>query len=517
MPTDGQQPTAVQGHDLWAHIRALKRRWKLIAGITLLVFASALIWSLSQEKQYEGISTVVLSQTERATALFNPEVDTRSDDPEREINTAVELITFETVAERVKESLGVETSAGDLLDQVKTEIEGNSNIVSIIASDEDPEQAAAIATAFAEEYAAFRKETAQASLNEAAQTARDRLNELSATEQASDEGRELRARLRQIEIAAAAQTGGVEVARRALVPTNASSPKPLRTGVLALVLGLLLALGCALLLELLDRRLKEEEDIETVLGLPILATIPRPARRSSVVVPGADRGQYEGYSALATNLRFFELGGGLEALLFTSPAPAEGKTSVTLGTARALAALDLRVIAIEADLRRPSFANYGLSRGGGLSTILAGVSDLERALIDVDADTFEPLDAGSAPRGRTFQVVPAGPAPPNPQALLARPAMTYVVEEARALADVVLLDCPPIGTVNDPVTLANLVDGVILVARLNQTTRDAARRAMRTLENLETQIVGVVATGGQPGAGYYGPEGYTAPSRATAR
>jgi capsular exopolysaccharide synthesis family protein len=502
------QPTSPPAHDLLGHIRALRRRWKLIAALTLLVFGAALAMSLSQEKKYEGIAKVVLSTSDPAGQIITPELDTRSDDPERETNTQVALITFETVAERVRERLSLEMSTDDLLEQVTAEVEGNSNIVAIKALDPEPEQAAAIATAFAEEYADFRKETARASLNEAADTARDRLGQLGEAERLSSEGLQLQGRLRQIEIAAAAQTGGVEVAREASVPTNAASPKPLRTGVLALFLGFLLALGAALLLEVLDRRLREEQDMEAAFGLPILATIPRPARRASTVTPGADRAQYEGYSALATNLRFYELGAGLEVLMFTSPSPSEGKTSVTLGTARALAALDLRVIAIEADLRRPTFSLYGLSRGRGLSTVLAGVSEVEPSLVEVDAATFEPIEEGAVARGRTFHVLPAGPTPPNPQALLARPAMTDVIEEARSLADVVLLDCPPIGTVNDPVTLANLVDGVVLISRLNQTTRDAARRTMRTLENLEVQLVGVVVTGGTAGEAYYGATSY---------
>jgi capsular exopolysaccharide synthesis family protein len=516
MPADGQ-PTTAPAHDLLGHIRALRRRWKLIAGLTLLVLAAALALSLTQEKQYEGIAKVVLTPTDPASGLFNPDVDTRSDDPERDTNTKVALITFEPVAERVKEELDLEESTDDLLADVTAEVEGNSNIVAIKARNPDPEQAAAIATAFAQEYAAYRKETARASYAEAAETARDRLEQLSETERLSPEGRELQGQVRLIEITAAAQTGGVEVAREADVPRNAASPKPLRTGVLALFLGFLLALGAALLLEVLDRRLREEQDVESAFGLPILATIPKPARRASTVTPGADRAQYEGYSALATNLRFYELGAGLEVLMFTSPSPSEGKTSVTLGTARALAALDLRVIAIEADLRRPTFSLYGLSRGRGLSTVLAGVSEVEPSLVEVDAGTFEPIAEGATPRGRTFHVLPAGPTPPNPQALLARPAMTDVVEEARSLADVVLLDCPPIGTVNDPVTLANLVDGVVLISRLNQSTRDAARRTMRTLENLEVQLVGVVVTGGAAGEAYYGATSYPpAASKASA-
>ncbi len=168
---------------------------------------------------------------------------------------------------------------------------------------------------------------------------------------------------------------------------------------------------------------------------------------------------------------------------------------MTLGTARALAALDLRVIAIEADLRRPTFAKYGIGRGSGLSTVLAGVSDVDGSLIEVDASTLTRVDGALSARARTFHVLPAGPVPPNPQALLARPMMTHVIEDARAMADVVLVDVPPLGTVNDPVTLANLVDGVVLVAHLGRTTRDASRRTLRLLANVDARLLGVVVTG----------------------
>ena len=301
------------------------------------------------------------------------------------------------------------------------------------------------------------------------------------------------------------------MAETADVPTDPAKPRPLFNGILAFILGFAFAVAIAVGLEFIDRRLKDEEDVENAFGLPILATIPRPARRSQTVVPGEDRGQFEGYSALATNLRFFELGPELESIMITSPGPSEGKTSVTLGTARALAALDLRVIAIEADLRRPTFSKYGIGRGAGLSTVLAGVSDVDSSLIEVDASTLSRVDGAPSARARTFHVLPAGPVPPNPQALLARPMMTHVIEDARAMADVVLVDVPPLGTVNDPITLANLVDGVVLVAHLGRTTRDASRRTLRLLSNVDARMLGVVVTGGAPGEGYYGA--YTSPSR----
>ena len=509
MAAEDAQQGAPAEHDLGAYLKAIRRRMPLILLLTGVVTAAAVIFSLAQTKEYEAVSKIVLSQQDPINAVIDPSQPINYD-PESDRNTRVALIKQRAVGERVQDELNLEISADELLDKVTTEVESNSDIVAIKALDEDPEMAARIATAFAEQYQEYRRETAQESLNDAAEVTRGQIEQLSPEEQASEQGRDLRAKLREIEILAAAQRGGVEVAEEAEVPSDPAKPRPLFTGVLAFVLGFGFAVALAVVMEFIDRRLKDEEDVENAFALPILATIPRPARRTQNVVPGEDRGQFEGYSALATNLRFFELGPELESIMITSPGPSEGKTSVTLGAARALAALDLRVIAIEADLRRPTFARYGIGRGAGLSTVLAGVSDIDSGLVEVDASTLRPVEAGTPARARTFHVLPAGPVPPNPQALLARPMMTHVIDDARAMADVVLVDVPPLGTVNDPVTLANLVDGVVLVAHLNRTSRDASRRTLRLLANVDARILGVVVTGGQPGEGYYGA--YTSPT-----
>ena len=490
-------------HDLGAYLKAIRRRMPLILLLTGLVTAVAVVLSLAQTKEYEATARVVLSQTDPINNIIESSQPVNYD-PEAARNTLVSLIKLEPVAERVQAAEGLDYSTGTLLDKVTTEVESNSDIVAIKALDPDPETAAAIASGFAEQYQQYRQETVRSQLEDAADVTRANIERLSLEEEASEQGRDLRAELRQLEILAAAQRGGVAVAETADVPTDPAKPKPLLNGILAFVLGFGLAVAIAIGIEFIDRRLKDEEDVENAFALPILATIPRPARRSQTIVPGEDRGQFEGYSALATNLRFFELGPELESIMITSPGPSEGKTSVTLGTARALAALDLRVIAIEADLRRPTFSRYGISRGAGLSTVLAGVSDVESALIEVDASSLSRVDGTSSARARTFHVLPSGPVPPNPQALLARPMMTHVIEDARAMADVVLVDVPPLGTVNDPITLANLVDGVVLVAHLGKTTRDASRRTLRLLANADARMLGVVVTGATPGEGYYG-------------
>src|SRR5688500_9705998 len=509
MASDDAQQGAPAEHDLGAYLKAIRRRMPMIMVLTGIVTTVAVLYSLAPTKEYESTSRIVLAQSDPISNLIDTSQPINYD-PESERNTRVQLIKLESVAEAVTSELDLDMSTAELLDEVATEVDANSDIVNITVLDPDPEQAAAIANEFAEQYQAYRRDTAREGLIEAAEVTRSRSEQLSPEEQTSEQGRDLRADLRRFEILAAAQQGGVEIAERAEVPTDPAKPKPLLTGILAFILGFGFSVALAVALEFIDRRLKDEEDVENAFALPILATIPRPARKSENVVPGEDRGQFEVYSALATNLRFFELGPELESIMITSPGPSEGKTSVTLGTARALAALDLRVIAIEADLRRPTFSKYGISGGAGLSTVLAGVSDVDSSLIEVDASSLTRVDGTASPRARTFHVLPAGPVPPNPQALLARPMMTHVIEDARAMADVVLVDVPPLGTVNDPITLANLVDGVVLVAHLGRTTRDACRRTLRLLANVDARKLGVVVTGGSPGEGYYGA--YTSPS-----
>jgi succinoglycan biosynthesis transport protein ExoP len=180
-------------------------------------------------------------------------------------------------------------------------------------------------------------------------------------------------------------------------------------------------------------------------------------------------------------------------LMFTSPGPGDGKTSVTLGVARAFAELGLAVIAIEADLRRPTFARHAeVSSSAGLTGVLAG-SPLADELLWLDAATMRAKDVAPGTPG-TVGLLPAGELPANPQRVLSDPVVGVIVEMARSMADIVLIDTAPVGTVNDATALARAVEGVVVVARLNHTSKDAARRASRSLGSLGADRLGVVVT-----------------------
>jgi len=487
------------------YLRAIRRRWRLVLLLTVLVAGSALATSVTAQKQYDATVDLLLRDEAPVNSLLDPGASAGSNDPVRELNTNVELIEVTSTAEQVRRRLGLDRSIDALLEQVDTETSGDSNIVSLRARDPDPVLAARIANAFAVAYVQSRLNAARRRYREAADLARRQLEALGRESDTTPEFQELQSRQRQLEIAAALQAGGVEIVRPARVPTSAARPRPVLSALLGVMVGLLLGVCVALGRELIDRRFKDESDIEEFFELPIIAAIPRPARGRGRL---ADHAQREAYGLLVANLRLSApRGGAPKVLMVTSPGPGEGKTSVSFGMAHACAQLGLRVIVIEADLRRPAFSRYvDVSLSIGLTGVLESSSDLEHELIWLDGDPLqgwlgEPGDEG------LIGVLPAGDLPANPQRVLSQPGMRSLVETARSLADLVIIDTAPVGTVNDPVTMSRLVTGVVLIARLNRTTKDGARRALRVLRNVDVQPPGVVVTDASAGEqyGYYEP------------
>jgi capsular exopolysaccharide synthesis family protein len=220
--------------------------------------------------------------------------------------------------------------------------------------------------------------------------------------------------------------------------------------------------------------------------------------------------QIEGYRSLATNLRFFKLGDDVKTLMITSPGPLDGKTNVTLSLAAALAEFGQKVIAVECDLRRPRFADYlQLPQAPGLSAVLAGMATWSQQVVHVDVSRLRvdgPPVRGESPH---FSVLAGGHPPPNPQALLSSGEMAELMTDLRGSRDVVLFDTPPLGSLTDAVPLAPQVDGVVLVAHLQHTTRDGLKRTRETLAGLNANVLGTVLVGGGRSAvsGYYGKEG----------
>jgi capsular exopolysaccharide synthesis family protein len=260
---------------------------------------------------------------------------------------------------------------------------------------------------------------------------------------------------------------------------------------------LILGLALAFLLDLVDRRIKSVEDLESQYGLRALAAIPPP--------PASPQGQdaraaFEPYRILRNSIAFASLQRETRIVMITSAAIGEGKTTVAVNLARAAAVAGQRVVLVEADLRRPSFSrhfNLGTAGGGFTSAVVGGqpVADLLR---------------GGVPGLRDLLVLPAGPLPPNSAELLLSGQTGVVLADLRAEADLVILDCPPLLPVADARVLLDRpeVDACILVAREYLTTRDQVRRTRAVLEQHRLYPLGLAVTGvREKGAyEYYGGE-----------
>ncbi|MCL6581092.1 MAG: CpsD/CapB family tyrosine-protein kinase [Firmicutes bacterium] len=210
----------------------------------------------------------------------------------------------------------------------------------------------------------------------------------------------------------------------------------------------------------------------------------------------------ESYRALRTNLRFLAAERPIRSVLVTSPRPQEGKTLVSGNLALTLADAGYKVVLVDGDLRRAQVHRmFGLDGRAGLTNVLAA-----------DASVGEVVREVGVPN---LRVVPAGPQPPNPAELLGSMRMARVLEELALQANIVVVDSPPVLAVTDPLVLAAIVDGVLLVLKA-RSPYFAAEQAKARLEQVHARLLGVVLnqapTRGRGGdyysySDYYGEEG----------
>jgi capsular polysaccharide biosynthesis protein len=442
------------------YVAAMRRWWPLAVAIVAVAALMGLAVAAQQTKSYTATAKVLLGEQRQLASLLG--TSDYSPDPERDLNTSLQLITLEPIAVGVIGRLDLDESAAALAGRVTTAVDRNSNIVTIAVRDADAERAAAIANAFAEGYRDYRADAARTALRGAIASAEAKLPTLR-----SSAAREaLQHEVTRLEVAEPLQTGDVQVVHEATAAAAVRSPRPAVSGLLGGFLGLVIAAIAIVVLARTDRRVSGDGDLEDLTGRPVLARIPRSPRAAA-----------DAFASLALALaRTRPRGAPGAVVLITSAGPDEGTPDVALGLTRALGAIGRRAVAIEADLRHPAFGQrLGLDPWGGLAAILAEDATIDGELVAI---------------GKDAAVVPAGAASDLPQALLAGDAMAAVVEEARERAEVVVLAA----VAGDAVALAAVVDEVLLVARDDVTRPDALRRAMRVLSDAGAPPAGVVAT-----------------------
>ena len=279
----------------------------------LLVPATALVYSYNQEEEYSASASLLFRDPGFAQDLFGSSAFTPSTDPDREAATNLRLVSLGVVAARTADRLGGGVSRRDVSSKVEATSEGQSNVVAITATAGSPRKAAVLANTFAEEYISFRRDADRKKIQETLALIDEQLAALSPADRAGRQGEELRRQVRQLGLLSSLQTGNAELVQRAELPTSPSSPKTTRNMIVGILVGLMLGLGMAFLVDRLDRRLRDTEEIHDMFERPILAQVPkdRALKRREWHGERLRRRSAEAFQMLRANLRYFNFGDGI--------------------------------------------------------------------------------------------------------------------------------------------------------------------------------------------------------------
>ncbi len=306
-------------------------------------------------------------------------------------------------------------------------------------------------------------------------------------------------KLKEAGVSAGLKSNNFRIIDSARPPTAPIEPNIPRNLLFAAVLGMASGVGLAFLMEGLDNTVRTTEQAQAISGVASLGMIPlgsksaregpNPKRlviatsKEAVELVTQVRPQSqmaESYRALRTSLLLSNLGAPPKVIMVTSALPQEGKTTTSINTAVVLAQKGVRVLLIDADLRRPSIhKTLGLGPHTGLSNVLTGSTTMEQAII---RSTILP----------NLFVLPAGTPPPNPAELLASPDMRDALNQLKEQYDHIVIDTPPSLSVTDAVVLSPRADAVVLVIRSGQTTKQALRRSCDILMQVNAKVVGVL-------------------------
>lgn len=503
------------------YLRILKRRWRLLAACVLV--AGVVAWITTPAKPSNDVVSY--------TATHQLIRDSNAVAPPALASLSLFVKTGE-VPRRVADRIGFTEEPALLGARVTLEPDDTVGTLGITVTGGSPSEAAERANIYAEETLGYLGEQAQATQQEQLARVNDQLAQLQVeidelddqigdSEAAGGTGGVLQAqrdaKLRQYGAAFDQQqqtlnqpppSAGYLTLQEALPELasavdggfSAPSSRPARTAI-ALVLGLILGLAAVLIAERLDTRLNTREEVQAGFGLPVIAEVPRVAMAEGAVVSALDpvSSAAEAYRTLRASLVLIPatalgVGAGIEGgeprvILVTSPAPGDGKTTTVANLASCFAEAGRSVLVLGCDFRRPEIHKYfDVDARPGIADVLM---DARRDLASVVRPTNLPgvSIAASGSSMRNFgDVANAGRA---------------LVEEARGLADVVIIDTAPLLATNDATELIPSADAVVVVARVGRTSADSAQRTRTLLERLSAPAAGIVLIGVSSGDSSY--------------
>jgi receptor protein-tyrosine kinase/non-specific protein-tyrosine kinase len=469
------------------YVAAIREHWLLILVLVAVSVASAAAYSLTATKKYKSEADLLVNPIAQGDTTYTGlGLLTESNALGSGVLTAARLVQTPQVAQGVKDNNDFGMSRDALLGSIAVTPLSQSNIVAITATAPGGHRAAQIANAFAHEAINQRTERFQKAVNAAIARAKARL---AATPAAQTQNvTDLRGRISLLETLADGPDPTLTVASGAVAPGGPAWPRPKLSIAVALLVALLLGIGAALALEVFNPRINREEELLLNQRLPILARVPR-VRTTVASRYLTRRGKlpphiWEAYRTLRASLTGAGPDGGFpRKILVTSAIPGEAKTMTSVNFAVTLALSGVRVILVDADLRRPMIATVfgAAARTNGFGLLLVGNASPETALLQ-------------APGNPNLQLLLSNPQHAHLVDLLQRHRIETVLDQLLEYADVVVVDSPPLTEVADALTLADVVDTTLVTVRLGRSRRDKLDELRRALAQRGVSPAGFVVT-----------------------
>ena len=447
--------------DLRDLLSVLRARWFVIVAATLIGGLLALGMSLLATPTYQSKIQfyVTVSGGDSAAAAYQGSLGAQ-----QRVQSYAALVKSTEITQQVVDAAKADLTAGEVASKTAATADAKTVLLNVAVTDSDPQRALQLAQGF---------------------------------------GDVLPAAINQLETP---DGGGPALAKLTVVnppalPTSPVAPKTEQNVAIGLVLGLLVGIGIALLVNTFDRRVKSKEQLESIAGEPVVGSIP--FRKGEDKEDGAEHivpfreghsPAAESFRRLRTNLQFLNVDKPPRVFVLTSSVATEGKSETAINLSLALAESGSRVLLIEADLRRPLVVSYmSMPDKVGLTNILTGQADFA----DVVQET----------RHEGVDLLACGPLPPNPSELLSSQMVRTLLQELRSRYDYVIIDSPPLLPVTDGALLAHITDGALLVVRSHRTTSDQVAQAVDNLAKADATLLGLVTIANKPAkkgsTGYY--------------
>ena len=489
-------------------LATIRSWWKPVILVGLLAGVAAFFASNALPKTYEAESRLLVGQALQAS---NPDVNLFQSATDLAATYAV-IGETRQVLERVMTKVGIDEPVETFQQRVSVRPATDQPLIDIKVSAGSADEAAAIANGIAAELIAIAPAIgaagdpnaafAQQDLEDTAQQITDTRAEVQSLLAIANRTAVQQSRLEVLEgrlvslrasyaallgTATPAAANRLAVIDAAVPPTQPAAPRVALNTILAAVLGLLLAIAAAVLLEHLDDRIKSADQLEELTGLPNLGTVMRMPgaksrepfyRMATLLYPRSPAA--EAFRTLRTNIEFASVDKPFRSIVVTSSAPGEGKSVVAANLAVAFAQSGRRTILVDADLRRPTAHQlFSLDNGKGLTDMV--YSD-DVPLNSVERATEEP----------NLTVITAGTVPANPAELLGSRRMATILARLNDAADIVVFDTAPVGAVTDAAILAAKADATLFVVQPLRTTERVVRRGREALAKVNAKVIGAV-------------------------